>query len=133
HLPRRSARCLSTAPTVLPVMLRSARGTVLSATSIQKRHRPVLCSAFTRSCNFPPTSERTSTDGIVRAHAQLREEKSILVRKLFGSVAESRADAVTALELVCDKITSRTRAQPPRTIFSGQAAVSLLKISCRHA
>jgi len=25
----------------------------------------------------------------------LREEKSILVRKLFGSVAESRADAVT--------------------------------------
>src|SRR5207247_2572958 len=66
-----------------------------SATFIRKRHRPVPCSAFTRSCNSPPTSERRSTDGILRAHAQFREEKSILVRKLFGSVAESRADAVT--------------------------------------
>src|SRR5712691_2871468 len=37
-------------------MSRFAPRTVSSATSVRKRHRPVLCSAFTRSCNFPPTA-----------------------------------------------------------------------------
>src|SRR6266849_5907991 len=37
-------------------MSRSGPRTVSSATSVRKRHRPVLCSAFTRSCNFQPTA-----------------------------------------------------------------------------
>src|SRR5438552_4517428 len=134
HLPRLSARCLSTAPTVPPVTSRSAPGRVSSATFIRKRHRPVLWSAFTRSCNFPSTSERTSTDGIVRAHTQLREEKSILVRKLFGSVVQSRADAVTGSRAcVRQNYESNSRPTAADYFFRSGTAVSLLKISCRHA
>ena len=115
-------------------MSRSAPETASSATFIRKRHRPVPCSAFTRSCNFPPTSERRSTDGILRARAQLREEKSILVRKLFGSVAQSRADAVTGTRTcVRQNYESNLRPTAADYFFRSGTAVSLLKISCRHA
>src|SRR4029453_4890531 len=50
HSPRRSARSWYTAPVVPSVTSRSARRTVSSAISAQKRHLPVRYSAFTRSC-----------------------------------------------------------------------------------
>jgi len=74
HSPRRSVRCSCTAPTAPPVTSRFAPETVLSAISARERHRPVLCSAFTRSCNFPPTAEigRSSINRIIGDNAVAR-------------------------------------------------------------
>jgi hypothetical protein len=49
---RLSGRCSCMAPRAASATSSSARGTVLSAISVQKLHRVGLCWAFTRSCDF---------------------------------------------------------------------------------
>jgi len=61
----------------------------------------------------------------------LREEKSILVRKLFGSVVQSRADVMTGSR-ACARQNYESNSRPTAADHFSQPSivVSWLKISC---